>query len=104
MRKLILTAAHQMLVESGTWGRFADRMRDDLQWDCSHRTALSKLSQWTDFKDPHKFPLEMSGALVEVTKLNLISPLLDRVLVRLELEQERKGPVSVGLVRRRSRA
>jgi len=78
----ITRAAYRMLIESGAHQEFAEWCRREFRWRGSLRNAVSRVSQWTNPRNPHRLPGDAIPGLIATTGLDLITPILLRVRLR----------------------
>lgn len=100
----IRRAAWQMVTDTGTHRRIADRVRERRGSLRPLGTWVARVSQWLSPRDPHQLPANDLDLLIEecvaAGGTDTVTPLLHRAAMRgedrLRLERaDRRGPVRV---------
>ena len=89
---VVLDAIRRMVWEGeATISSLALRYKRTFRWGCTQESAEARVRQWLKFDDQHRWPAEAIEILCEESGLDYVSPILQRAVLRRELEHERQS-------------
>ena len=95
----ITDAVRSMLDDSATRRDFALDMKDALHWRVSDADALRRCRQYFNGQHYRHLPAVGISIAVRVSGLDYVTPLLQRVALRAELEAEQQQPERTRVLR-----
>jgi hypothetical protein len=75
-------AAWQAISETGAHQEVARLLRARMRWKCSERSAVARLSQMLNPRDPHQLPADALLDVIDATGRDPFTPILLRRALR----------------------